>query len=300
MIRPLAVLLISFSSLALAQEGPTVPCVDCEILDMSPYPESGLWYNPQQSGSGLNLEVQGGRLAGYYYGYDQDGDPEWRLFSGELLPSELPGVQWELSATLLRFSGGNCVGCDHVAPEYTETDSVKLEFSQRNALSIAIGEHAPQNFVPLTFGTRVKTFFPDYTEYRMPDFDEPAQFLVYTRVDTATETASTTQSNRGDVQKPKTTPAVPTLRATQFTVKRVDSEPGELRYRLTQRADPLIARVYDIVCSVEEGQSAPGCLLEFEERLYRISLGNFGATRFFGKAVDGGPEWVEGQRIAHD
>ena len=80
----------------LAQEGPQVPCVGCDNLVHAPFPETGSWYNPDQSGSGINFEIQNGVLAGYYYGYDVNGLPEWQLFTGPLVRSEQQGLQWEL------------------------------------------------------------------------------------------------------------------------------------------------------------------------------------------------------------
>lgn len=49
-----------------------MPCVGCESLVHAPYPETGSWYNPEQSGSGINLEIQNGYLVGFYYGYDAE------------------------------------------------------------------------------------------------------------------------------------------------------------------------------------------------------------------------------------
>ena len=44
---------------------------------------SGMWYNPEQDGHGLNLEVlSDGRTAGFWYLYDADGEPFWLLLEG--------------------------------------------------------------------------------------------------------------------------------------------------------------------------------------------------------------------------
>ena len=40
---------------AVAQAGPSVPCVGCDTLTQAPFPETGSWYNPDQSGSGWLL-----------------------------------------------------------------------------------------------------------------------------------------------------------------------------------------------------------------------------------------------------
>jgi hypothetical protein len=61
-------------------------------------------------------------MAGYYYGYDAEGDPEWYLATNPLMRSETPGVMWELEVEPQRFTGGNCMGC----PYQARNDSEKL------------------------------------------------------------------------------------------------------------------------------------------------------------------------------
>ena len=44
---------------------------------------SGMWYNPDQDGHGLSLEVlDAERSAGFWYRYDESGEPEWWLLQG--------------------------------------------------------------------------------------------------------------------------------------------------------------------------------------------------------------------------
>jgi hypothetical protein len=85
---------------AQAQEGPYVPCagISCEDPLYKPWPETGSWYNPEQSGSGLTVEIQNGVLLAYYFGYDDEGNPEWLMLSGPLEPGKDKdeGVLWQL------------------------------------------------------------------------------------------------------------------------------------------------------------------------------------------------------------
>ena len=46
---------------------------------MSNQPESGWWWNPEESGRGFFLEWQGGQLFMAGYMYDESGDPLWYL-----------------------------------------------------------------------------------------------------------------------------------------------------------------------------------------------------------------------------
>ena len=44
---------------------------------------SGMWYNPDQDGHGLSLEVlDAERSVGFWYRYDESGEPEWWLLKG--------------------------------------------------------------------------------------------------------------------------------------------------------------------------------------------------------------------------
>lgn len=44
---------------------------------------SGMWYNQDQSGHGLSIEVlDAGRSVGFWYRYDENGEPEWWLLQG--------------------------------------------------------------------------------------------------------------------------------------------------------------------------------------------------------------------------
>jgi hypothetical protein len=49
---------------------------------------SGMWYNPDQDGHGLSLEVlDSERSAGFWYRYDENGEPEWWLLQGTNHPA---------------------------------------------------------------------------------------------------------------------------------------------------------------------------------------------------------------------
>ncbi len=91
-------------------------------------PNAGLWFNPERSGRGFDLQQVGDRLAVLWYGYDDDGLPSWLLASGTL-------EGFEFSAPLERF---------HRAPDGSTTARVvgtlKLSFEseQRAQLQLAL------------------------------------------------------------------------------------------------------------------------------------------------------------------
>jgi len=71
-------------------------------------PVTGLWWDPQQSGSGYNIQVRHGVLVAIFYSYEASGDPIWYLMSGPLTAN---GTR--LDATLDKYVGGQCAGCPY-------------------------------------------------------------------------------------------------------------------------------------------------------------------------------------------
>lgn len=186
--RPhILVLLILTLESAFGQEGPIIPCTDCDKVTIAPFPETGHWYNPDQSGSGINLEVQDGYLLGTYYGYDAEGYPEWRLFHGPLVRSEKENVLWEIETDMARFEGGNCPTCAYQSPTVTgEAIPVRLEFPQRYYMQVYYDDAPSQNFIPLMFNSAGKKFFSETTDHLFPvhgtpgnSFDEDYSNFVF-------------------------------------------------------------------------------------------------------------------------
>jgi hypothetical protein len=158
---------------AQAQEGPYVPCagISCEDPLYKPWPETGSWYNPEQSGSGLTVEIQNGVLLAYYFGYDDEGNPEWLMLSGPLEPGKDKdeGVLWQLEVEPLRVSGGNCRGCAYLPPVAFEPQTpILIEFLQRAYARVTTEGADPQYFVPLMYGDDGIAFFEKETPYKFP------------------------------------------------------------------------------------------------------------------------------------
>lgn len=78
-------------------------------------PEGGFWWNPQESGSGLQLEIQDNFIAIVGYSYDADGNQMWVTATGFLddnasfSSSDNPND----GSWLNTFTGGQCLGCDY-------------------------------------------------------------------------------------------------------------------------------------------------------------------------------------------
>ena len=70
-------------------------------------PATGLWYNPQESGRGFGIDIQGETMIVTTYIYETTGgDPIWYLSSGPY--NHETGV---FQSTYDSYSGGQCFGC---------------------------------------------------------------------------------------------------------------------------------------------------------------------------------------------
>ena len=74
-------------------------------------PSVGLWYNPQESGRGYELDLQGDTMIVTTYVYTSSGDPIWYLSSGTY--NHTTGV---FQSTYDSFSDGQCFGCSPRPP----------------------------------------------------------------------------------------------------------------------------------------------------------------------------------------
>jgi hypothetical protein len=279
------VLLFLFHASAFAQEGPSVPCVGCDTLTQAPFPETGHWFNPDYSGSGLSFEIQNSVLAGHYYGYDGNGLPEWQLFNGTLVRSEQEGVQWEFESHLVYFQGGNCFGCEDRPPTHTEGSTIRLEFLQRNYMRVTIGNNPDQYFVPFTYGSGGYAYFSEQTPYLFPEYGSDTFFVLIT--------------------KPNTDPPSPWLWKSIIVpigAGRVGegNSLGKVIYSTWIPQGPPGPDVFPqlIVCELESESGQPVCILSLGAKDYVIPIANMGDSRFFGEAEDGST--VEGYRIGYD
>lgn len=73
-------------------------------------PESGFWWNPDESGSGYAIEIQDNYLFVALYVYDQNGNPEWYSAGTKLQGNAL--FDSELNYTY----GGACIDCSYTQP----------------------------------------------------------------------------------------------------------------------------------------------------------------------------------------
>ncbi len=128
----------------------------------APYPESGSWFAADDSRTGFFIDVQNGRLAGAYFGFDSDGENVWLLFNGILEPVLREGSPefqdgWQLTTALTQSANGGCIlDCDDdpgQALAVVEVGQIHLEFLGRVLASFSIDDGEPTPIIPLYFGT---------------------------------------------------------------------------------------------------------------------------------------------------
>lgn len=116
-------------------------------------PEEGMYYDPEESGTGLVLEYQAGVVVVTYFGYDDAGLPVWWQFSDDLEEAiVIPGVDplpppqsdgmsiHYVEGELNRFEGGQCLGCPFSEPEVVGTGGfVRIFFETTNEAVIFYG-----------------------------------------------------------------------------------------------------------------------------------------------------------------
>ena len=82
-------------------------------------PVTGLWWNPNESGSGYNIEVHHGVMVVTMYSYAAGGDPQWYLVIGNLANA---GGGVAATGTLDKYRGGQCASCMYQMPTMTGND----------------------------------------------------------------------------------------------------------------------------------------------------------------------------------
>jgi hypothetical protein len=160
------------ASLSLGRTGPLVPCEGCEGLEILSLPASGIWRNPEASGTGLMLQVQNGLMMGAYFGYGADGKALWYMFNGRLEPAPGAPDTLRVTAPLERLENGACLGCEYRAPQiFRDVGIITLEFDQRSYGWFSIDGGIRTAIVPLIAGVETSTIRPGSvaSEYAAPD-----------------------------------------------------------------------------------------------------------------------------------
>ena len=99
-------------------------------------PVSGLWWNPNESGTGYNVQVQRGTLVVSMYSYTLLGDPIWYLAVARLANS---GNHVVAIGTLDKYRGGQCASCVYQGPALMGNDGgITITFTSSSAATVLL------------------------------------------------------------------------------------------------------------------------------------------------------------------
>ena len=102
-------------------------------------PLAGVWWNPNESGSGFGLDYKDGTLIVEIYSYLASGAAQWYLAAG-------PITNNVFTATLDKYTGGQCVSCAYAAPTLAGNDgTITLTFTSPTTATADLpgGRHIP-------------------------------------------------------------------------------------------------------------------------------------------------------------
>ncbi len=97
-------------------------------------PLAGLWWNPDESGSGYNLQIQHGVMVATFFSYTAAGEPVWYYAFGSLANA---GNGVTVTGTLERFRNGQCASCTYRIPVSMGNDGAfTISFSSPTAATV--------------------------------------------------------------------------------------------------------------------------------------------------------------------
>lgn len=173
-------------SLALVALGPAPAiaqhsvCLNCIDPASPALPASGAWFTPEEPGTGFLLNVQGSRIGGTWFGFDEAGNPQWYLIAGDLVrgSSETGEGPWLAEVTITSYQGGACLGCDYRNANESPGPELRIEFYARNAARFSVDGQEWRKLETLTFGTEALQLFAPSVTYPVPDLRGIWLFVV--------------------------------------------------------------------------------------------------------------------------
>lgn len=99
-------------------------------------PFAGLWWNPEESGSGYNIQVQHGVVVATIFSYTAAGDPVWYYAFG---PLSNAGSGVAVTGTLDKYRDGQCASCPYRYPAAMGSDGAfTMIFSSPTAATVQL------------------------------------------------------------------------------------------------------------------------------------------------------------------
>src|SRR5688572_10064022 len=101
-------------------------------------PESGWYWNPNQSVRGFNIEIQDNLLFVAAFAYDSAGNPTWWVAGGAMQSDR------SFVAPASRVSGGQCFGCPPSSPSVAPAGTISITFSNEGAATVTFQNEVMQ------------------------------------------------------------------------------------------------------------------------------------------------------------
>lgn len=112
-------------------------------------PFSGLWWNPDESGTGYGLQVQRDVMVMTMFSYTPMGEPVWYYAPGRVVGD---GARVTVSGSLERYSGGQCASCGYVRPRVAASDGAfTIVFTSPTAATIQLPGGRTARIEPMTW-----------------------------------------------------------------------------------------------------------------------------------------------------
>lgn len=111
-------------------------------------PETGVWWNPSESGTGYVVAVKNNVLVMQIYSYRSDGEPQWYLTAGPLTNGNR-----NYSGTLDKYRGGQCITCaTWKSPTMLGNDGpISIVFNSNISATVTFPGGRVSNIVPFVF-----------------------------------------------------------------------------------------------------------------------------------------------------
>lgn len=110
---------------------------------------TGQWWNPNESGSGYNIDIQNGVLVVTIFSYKTNGDSEWYLAA-----APLTNAGRNFSSTLDKYRNGQCISCAYVGrPTQQGNDGVvSIQFVSEMQATLTLPGGRTITIVPYDYG----------------------------------------------------------------------------------------------------------------------------------------------------
>jgi hypothetical protein len=112
-------------------------------------PRTGHWNNPNESGSGMNIDLQDGTFVVTIYSYAADGSAQWYIASGKGTNDN-----HNFTGSLDKFRAGQCISCTaYIFPTVNGNDgAISIAFTSEVAATVSLPGGRTTQIQPFNFG----------------------------------------------------------------------------------------------------------------------------------------------------